>query len=304
MLYTFIGTDIEKVRARSRALIDALRNKRQDAGFFRLHMQNWNSGQFTELTRSMGLFSTKYIVVLDNILTGGTSPKVVHESEGSGTQNIGGAEDGSIASEATQTTKDTYEQQSPSEYIIHMLPELKTSEHIWIIVEDALFGKSSGKDLGVKDTKSLTEIRSVLKKHSDKLEEYDRTSAKGFDSRTSRGSVGEKEINSFTFTDAFFAKQTIEAINVLTQLQSQSIAPEEIHGALWWQLKTLIQVLEKSTKTVSPYAIQKSSRLLKYWTREEILALSHDVLKIYHEAHAGKKPLEDALLELVLSKTV
>lgn len=279
MLYTFFGSDIEKIRARSRALVDVLREKRSEASYFRIHQENWNQNQFTELTQSQGLFSSKYIVLLDNLLTGEPSQK------------------------------ETKDNPVSIDVILENLETLKKSEHIWIIVEDAQLGKSAGKELGIRDTKALGEIHTSLKKHSDKIEEYDHkinTTPSSRSTGTFRGGsnsgfgAGNKEVNSFTFTDAFFEKRTVDALNALTVLDMNNTAPEEVHGALWWQTKSLMQIIGGSTKSLSPYVVQKGERFMKRWKKDEMAELTNEMIESYHESHLGKKDLKDELVKMTL----
>jgi hypothetical protein len=274
MLYTLFGTDIEKNRDRSRALIATLQEKRPDASQYRLHLENWSTDMFAELTQSIGLFSTKYIILLDNLLTGSSERKYEESDE-------------------------------PSKIILSRLEDLRKSDHIWIIVEDALFGKSTGKELGVREGKALAEIEAGLKKHSDKFEPHD---LRAMVSPSSFGASGggreggkPAALTSFVFTDAFFDRNPMQAINALTQLSNQEMAAEEIHGALWWQTKAVFQVLKKDTKNLSPFVVSKSSRFLKKWTETELRMLSDQMIEAYHKAHLGKMGLDDALLQLTLT---
>lgn len=281
MLYTFFGTDIEKIRARSRELSEVLKQKRPDASFFRLHLENWEDSKMSELTQSMGLFSSKYIVLLDNILTGISEKKNEHD-------------------------------RSPSEMVLELLPELKTSDHIWIIVEDAHFGASSGKELGVKLSKELDLIKKALDEHSNKVEVHNlkMSSSGGFFNGSQAGhifpageSVSNKnkiQINSFAFTDAFFDRNKILALNTLTQLKNQEMVGEEIHGALWWQMKTLMQVESKDTKGISPFVLQKSSRFLKKWKPAEVSGVAREIVTSYHIAHLENRDLHDLIAKMVL----
>lgn len=301
MLYTLYGTDIEKVRSRSRDLMAALQEKRPDASLFRLHLENWNNGKFTELLGSVGLFSNKYIVVLDNILTGSAEKK-------------GGSNTDASSNDATTDLADNSgaDNGSASDIVLDHLADLKKSDHVWIIIEDSLFGASSGKELGVKANKDLVAIKSALEKNSDKLEVHDVkfTSANNGNggSRSKFGGAGsgayssyakKAEITSFTFTDSFFNKDKTAALNALSKLKAMETAAEEIHGALWWQTKVVFQVFKKSAKDVSPFAAQKSARFLQKWTEKELLALSDKVVEIYHEAHLGKDDLGNLLSKLV-----
>lgn len=263
MLYTLVGTDIEKVRERSRALSDALKTKRPDAAFFRLHLENWSNDKFKELNDSIGLFSSKYIILLDNLLTG--LPEKKYE-----------------------------EKENPQEIILEHLPVLKSSDHVWIIVEDALFGKSTGKDIGVRASKDLDQMMKELKKHSDKIEEHDLRKA------PIKKSWGGGEVNSFTFTDAFFDKDKVRALNALTALEQDDTAAEEIHGALWWQTKVMFQVAKKETKGLSPFVVGKCERFLRKWNQKELQTLSNLMVENYHQGHLGKVEIGDGLAKMVL----
>jgi DNA polymerase III delta subunit len=279
MLYAFLGTDIQTIRGKSGALIDTLKSKRPDASFFRLHADSFSIEQLNAFTDSIGLFSSKYIVLLDNILTGAKEEK-------------------------------TKEVDEKIEYLIEMLPQLKASEHIWIVVEDAQLGLSSGKELTEKQKERLAEVHHTLKKHADKTEVHDVKSfvsgagwiqggvgsAKGF-----QGGIGRAQpINSFAFTDALCKKNRKAAISALDTLRRNGIAAEEVHGALWWQVKVLMQVLHKSTKGVSPFVIRKSQDALRVFSASEIFSLTDQVVDMYHKAHAGECDLYDEMERVVM----
>lgn len=67
MLYVLHGTDTTKMRAKAHALIDSLHKKRPDAEVFRMEAETFSLATLKELIGSQGLFSTKYIVMLDRV---------------------------------------------------------------------------------------------------------------------------------------------------------------------------------------------------------------------------------------------
>lgn len=282
MLYTILGTDIEKVRARSRALTTALQEKRADASFFRLHQENFSPDRLTELLGSVGLFSSKYIVLLDNLLTGVASS--------------GSSSDGS---ESEVNSEKGSEKKDAASLIRSSLELIKKSEHVWVIVEDAIFGQSTGTELGVRATKDLADIKKELEKFSDKLETHD---IAGMGGSKQKGAYGAKpgQVTSFAFTDAFFDKNKILALKALADLEDQGVVQEEIHGALWWQAKVLFQVQAGEDKKVSPFVVGKSKRFLKKWSEGELNKVSDKIIESYHLAHLGKTDLGDELMRLVL----
>lgn len=275
MLYVFFGTDIETIRTKSSALIETLKSKRPDASFFRLHKDNFSIEQLNTFTDSIGLFSSKYIVLLDNIFTGITEDK-------------------------------TGDSEEKVQYLKDKLSSLKNSEHIWIVVEDAHFGASAGKDLTEKQNEKLAEIQFTLKKHADKTEVHDQKkgvaqkSIQGTSIRGRSNGFGS-DINSFTFTDAFCKKNKKMALFALNTLKTSGVAAEEVHGALWWQVKVLVQVAKKSTKGVSPFVIKKAQDALRVFSEAEVCTLAEDVVDMYHRAHAGECDLYNEMERLVMS---
>lgn len=290
MLYTLLGTDIEKIRARSKSLIDTLQERRPDASFFRLHLENWSNGQFNELTNSQGLFSAKYIILLDNILTGANERAEKKESTSSMSEE-------DVSYGISDSSK-------PADILIANLEALKKSDHIWIIVEDAMFGSSSGKELGVKQSKEITDFKKSLERYSDKIELHDKRPADAQMNNRASFKSGSKwgsgELTSFAFTDAFFERDTMKALSTLTLLEKQNTAPEEIHGALWWQTKILFQIDAGDTKKLSPFVVSKSTRFIKKWKSEEIKNLSNRIIESYHLAHLGKCDLAGELMKMTL----
>ncbi len=80
MLYVIYGKDFTKARSKLTELIDTLQKKRPDASLFRLNGENWNDSMLNELLSGTGLFSPKYIIVIDNLLNNTISGEVVGKS--------------------------------------------------------------------------------------------------------------------------------------------------------------------------------------------------------------------------------
>ena len=67
MIYFYYGTDINKTIKKSHELIDSLRKKKPDAGFFKLDSEYFDSAMLEEYIGGQGLFSNKYIIFLDRL---------------------------------------------------------------------------------------------------------------------------------------------------------------------------------------------------------------------------------------------
>ena len=67
MLYVFHGTDMAQSAHKAHALVNSLRSKKPDASFVRIEASSWNSSIIQEHGGGQGLFSNKYIILLDRI---------------------------------------------------------------------------------------------------------------------------------------------------------------------------------------------------------------------------------------------
>lgn len=69
MIYFLHGTDTHKSRKRLHTILQGLLAKRPNSEVFKITADNFNESQIDELISSFGLFESKYIVVLDFILS-------------------------------------------------------------------------------------------------------------------------------------------------------------------------------------------------------------------------------------------
>jgi len=67
MIYFYHGTDVEKARIKSHELADSLRKKKPDASYFVMGTESFDSTTLDEYIGGQGLFSNKYIVLLDRL---------------------------------------------------------------------------------------------------------------------------------------------------------------------------------------------------------------------------------------------
>ena len=82
------------------------------------------------------------------------------------------------------------------------------------------------------------------------------------------------------------------------------VSAEEVIGILWWQLKTLrLAAVTKSAPEagMKDFPYNKAKRALGNFSDGELETLSHSVLRVYHDGHAGKTDIDFALEQFVLS---
>ncbi len=68
MLYVFHGSDTHSAITKSSALVNSLRAKKPDASYVRVEAGTWTSSIIEEHLGGQGLFSNKYIILLDRIM--------------------------------------------------------------------------------------------------------------------------------------------------------------------------------------------------------------------------------------------
>lgn len=120
----------------------------------------------------------------------------------------------------------------------------------------------------------------------------------------SKGGKKKPEFNIFSLTDAF-GRRDRKNLWVLFQKAVQSGAvPEEIHGILFWQLKSMLIASgyeSASGAGIAPFVFAKSKSFLKNYSETELKTLSSRFVSLYHDSHRGIHDFEIALERLILT---
>jgi len=158
--------------------------------------------------------------------------------------------------------------------VVGSLKELASSQNVFIVLEGAL----------------LADAKKKYTKHADMVEEFTATKAERF--------------NSFAIAEALAKKDKKNMWVLLNQAQAAGLRNEEIIGMLWWQLKALR--LAKLTRTaeeagMKDYPYKKSKQALSNFKEGEVEKLSRSLLELYHLSHQGKRDMDLALEEWVLT---
>ncbi|MEK7639152.1 MAG: hypothetical protein AAB388_03265 [Patescibacteria group bacterium] len=158
--------------------------------------------------------------------------------------------------------------------VLDVLPLLEESTNVFVVFEGAL----------------LAPLKKKYQKYTAVVEEYTATKADRF--------------NLFALTDALARKDKKKLWVLLVEARQAGISDEEIVGLLWWQLKTMhLAALSKSAVEagLKDFPYQKAKQALAHFSSEELDALSHTLLSLYHEGHAGVRELDLALESWLLS---
>lgn len=112
------------------------------------------------------------------------------------------------------------------------------------------------------------------------------------------------DFNVFSLTDAFGRRDKKNLWVLFQKAVASGAVPEEIHGILFWQLKSMLVV--STTKTageagVMPFVFTKAKSFLKNYSEEELRELSSKFVSLYHDSHRGIHDFEIALERFVLT---
>lgn len=163
-----------------------------------------------------------------------------------------------------------------ADVILKILPDIAESQNIFIWTEEKV------------DSKTLKKIE----KSAEKVQVFDKKEVKD----------RWKEFNIFSLGDALVARDKKKLWIGYTEALRHH-APEEIHGTLFWQVKSMI--LASKTKSpaesgLKPFVYTKSLKGSTKYSSEELHQLSSDLINLYHNARRGKVELDIALERFVL----
>jgi len=160
------------------------------------------------------------------------------------------------------------------ETIIESVEDIKTSDNIFIILEGEIDAKN----------------KKVLETYSEKMQEF------------ISSQIEEKAPTLFALADAFGRRDKKFLWVEFQKAKLRETASEEIHGMLFWQLKSML-IASKTSSTESglkPFVYTKSKQYSKNFTEHELAAVSDKLVSMYHDAHRGQVDFSSALEMFVL----
>jgi len=168
-----------------------------------------------------------------------------------------------------------FRSEEAKEIVLGKLKSLAESENIFIFLED---------ELGKTDLKEL-------EKFAEKVQQFSGVAKK------------EKPFNVFSLTE-MLGRRDKRGLWVLYQKAlAQGLAPEGIHGVLFWQIKAMLAVvLVKSAAEAGfkPFVFQKSRAFAKNYFVPELKNLSAKMVAVYHNSRRTGPSLDIALEKLIL----
>lgn len=160
--------------------------------------------------------------------------------------------------------------------ILKALPAMKESENIIVWSEGTMLKAPLDK----------------IKKYAEKTEEF-----------LLKSQIKKNEFNIFALSDALGAKDRKHLWALLIAALRGGSAPEEIHGTLWWQLKTIMIVRKSKIAEeagLKPFPYSKAKSFSKNWSDDELSSALTSLVSMYHQAHRGECDLSISLERFAL----
>ena len=161
-----------------------------------------------------------------------------------------------------------------AEEVKNNLKEMAESGNTFVVLEGAL----------------LAPAKKTFGKHAAVIEEFTAEKTERF--------------NTFAMADALASKDRRKLWVLLQEARLNGLAPEEIIGMLWWQMKALrlAEVTRNAAEAgMKDFPYNKAKRALAKFMPGEVATLSHSLLSLYHDGHSGVRDIDLALERWVLS---
>ncbi len=137
-----------------------------------------------------------------------------------------------------------------------------------------------------------------MEKSAEKVQEFSLTKSYGVAKNSA------EKFNIFSLADVFGRRDKKNLWTLYQEALSQNIAPEEIHGILFWQLKSILVASQSENvkeSGLNPYVFQKSKSYAKNYNEEEIKKLSSALVSVYHDSRRGIHDSSIALERFILN---
>jgi DNA polymerase III delta subunit len=169
----------------------------------------------------------------------------------------------------------TLENKDVREIVIDKIDAIAESPNIFIFFEGKL----------------TKEVLKKLEKRAEKITEYE------IDFEPKEGS------SFFVLADAFGARDKKKLWMLLREAIEKDAAPEEIHGILFWQAKSMALTLRSNDAAeagINPFVYVKAKRYMMNYKGSEIDSILSRLVRMYHDSHRGKSDFATELEKFAL----
>ncbi len=181
-------------------------------------------------------------------------------------------------------------------------------EHKYIVVLDHVFEQVDAKERIVDGAREIQESDNVflcleatvdkatlkkIEKYAQKVQEFEE-----------KERVSAKPFNIFSLTDALGKRDKKQLWVLYQQALEAGSEPEEIHGILLWQIKSMLLATQSQSAEdagLKPFVYQKASGFARNFSHEELRTMSARFVSFYHDARRGVVDLGIALERFLLT---
>jgi len=170
--------------------------------------------------------------------------------------------------------RDPFEDKEVSKTIEESAEDMSLAPHLFVIISE----------------KISVPLKKVFTKHKATIEEFNTLEK-------------NEEFNVFSITEALLQRDSKKLWTLYRKALDSGIAPEQIHGVLWWQMKSVVIAMKSKNENeagMKPFVFSKSKRALTKFSKEEVENLLSKLLSIYHNSRIGKINMEYGLESFVL----
>ncbi len=170
-----------------------------------------------------------------------------------------------------------FENEAAAEHLHEQIKELKAAEHAFLFVEYS----------------PKAPVKNFLKKNAEKTWEVEEKTV-----------VPKNEFNIFALTDALGNRDKARLWALYQRALMNGSEPEEIHGILFWQVKSMLSVAQSKNADeagVKPFVWGKTQHFLKNYSLSELKKISSNMVNVYHLSRTEGGKLEDYLEEFTLT---
>lgn len=182
-------------------------------------------------------------------------------------------------------------------------------ENKYIIVFDNLFTDKETKDAILKKIKEISQSQNIFIFLEEKLNKTELNRFEKYAEKIQKIDVDQnlsasgRKFDIFSLTDAF-GRRDRKGLWVLYQkAKLNNVSDEEVHGILFWQVKSMILSLSaKDAKEsgLNPFVFRKSLGFLKNYSESELKRILSTLVSLYHDTRRGIHEMDTALERFIL----
>lgn len=120
-----------------------------------------------------------------------------------------------------------------------------------------------------------------------------------------KGNTTRPSFNIFSLSDAIGGREKKRAWALFLRAVESGSEPEEIHGTIFWQIKSMLLIKEARQPTpestgLKLFVLSKAKSFADNYSRGELHKISSRLVALYHDSHRGIGDLSVGLEKLIL----